>query len=152
MESDPTIQLRNPNGETIDIPYGLTVHIDKWKDYLVVAWVHQHRLLGLVSEDSLKAARENKPFHMHKVCTWISQVAIAPNPQGKLQIQSIRAIVKYDNAEELSDLRVTSNSAVLRVCEQDKGMSEWLLTEYRKQVLPSDIQLATKLPSGPTSH
>lgn len=152
METDPKIKLFDPDGKSLEsLSFGLGVNVDKWKDKLVVCWVHSHRLVGLISDESWKAALENKPFYLHQVCTWISQIGIMPHPQGT-QVQSARAIVRYDNAGAVLDkMRVTQNSAVLRVSDQDKDLQTWVLVGYKHQVLPSDIQVTDKMPPEATS-
>ena len=143
-----TIKLADPDGAESELEFGLGIANSKWTEQMVVCWVHQHRLIGLVSDKGLKAAQNNEPFYLHEVCAWISQVGIMPTPKGT-QVQSVRAIVRYDNAgTTLAKLRVTQSHAVLRVADQDPGLVEWMVASYKAQARPSDIQIVNKLPGS----
>lgn len=142
-----TYKLLNPGGQSsTEIEFGLGIPLTKWSDRLIAVWVHQHRLIGLASEDSVKAAQQNRPFYLHKVCTWISQVGVMPTREGN-QVQSVRVLVRYDNMDvPLEQLLITQNHAILRVSEEDKKFQDWVLTSYKQQVLPSNLQLARTMP------
>ena len=49
-------------------------------------------------------------------------------------------------------MTITQNHALLRVSEQDKPFQEWAIPNYKSQVLPSDIQVTSKMPPGTSSH